>query len=339
MYGLKDLKAFFKEQDINVVIAADGETRSHETVNHQLVLRTPAGGVSVGFDALARASSATYIARGKTFDDQLAVDRDGKVHIGFNGDSYTLKRLFLSERDTRDYYYGFSNQTLWPLCHAAFERPVFNKDWFEGYARVNRQFADAIADEIGDKKTFVWINDYQLSLVPTYLGKRKDVAVGFFWHIPWPTWEIFRTLPQKRDILWSLLSCDFLAFHRGYQMRNFMETVSRELEARIDEERGKIYFDEHTLKVMSLPMGIDTDVIESLVKPQNGEGTMLADALRKTLGIKKSPALLRDHDPLHTLFERYKIILGVDRLDYTKGILERLDGIDRFLDLNPEYRE
>ena len=181
MYGFEDLKEFFHEQDVNVIIAADGETRSHATVNHQLILKTPAGGVSVGFDALARASHATYIARGKSADDQRAVGRDGKVLIEHEKGVYTLKRLFLSERETHDYYFGYSNQTLWPLCHVAFEKPVFNKDWYEGYTNVNRQFAEAIKAEIKPgKKNLVWINDYQLSLVPTYLGKRNDVAVGFF---------------------------------------------------------------------------------------------------------------------------------------------------------------
>src|SRR5262249_49992262 len=151
--------------------------------------------------------------------------------------------------------YGFSNQTLWPMMHVAFERPVFQKEWFEQYKRVNGKFARAIQSELRPDSV-VWINDYQLALVPSFLKRTKEQSVGFFWHIPWPTWEVFRILPQKKELLESLLKCDFIAFHRGYQVENFLETVERELEARIERETKRVFYKNHITTAVNLPMGI-----------------------------------------------------------------------------------
>lgn len=345
MTSYPDLKEFLTEQHTKLIIVADGQTRSHEIRDGKIIQKTPAGGVSVAFDALARAGNATYIARGRTEDDRKVLDANSKVRIESLDGDYTLKRIFLTEKETDDYYFGFSNQTLWPLCHVAFEKPEFNKEWYEGYKAVNKRFADAIKEELDGSKTLVWINDYQLSLVPTYLGKHENVSVGMFWHIPWPTWEVFRILPGKKDILWSLLSCDFMAFHRRYQASNFMTTVDRELEARIDRETNTIFFGGNTLRVESLPMGIDTDVISSLVTPKAKE-TYLVDILRDMFQVdspeEDSETAKNEEvnkDPLDVYFDKYKVILGVDRLDYTKGLLQRLMALDAFFANYPEYRE
>ncbi len=338
MSDYSDLASFFKEKKLNVIIAAEGETRTHSSVNNEVVLKTPAGGVSVAFDTLATAAQATYIARGRTPEDLKMVDKHGKVTISADEGSYTLKRLFIPEEDINSYYFGFSNQTLWPLCHVAFEKPLFREEWYAGYTRVNRLYAQAIKDEIRGKsgKTFVWINDYQLALVPAFLGKQKDVTVGFFWHIPWPTWEIFRILPHKKDILWSLLSCDFLAFHRGYQVRNFLSTVDNELEVRIDHERHKVHFDKNVLTVMNLPMGLDTEVIRSHATVP--EDSFITSVIQQVFGIKAATQTNeKKKETIHDLFEKYQVILGIDRLDYTKGLPQRLDAIDIFLERNPKY--
>lgn len=339
MTTFEDLKKSFQDSGYKLIIVADGETRSHEKTKEGTVLKTPAGGVSVSFDAVCRATNATYIARGKTDGDREVVDERGKVEITTPDGDYTLKRLFFSEQEIDEYYFGFSNQTLWPLCHTTFERPIFRQEWYEGYKVVNKRFAEAIQEEIVGK-TFVWINDYQLSLVPTYLGKQKDVVVGCFWHIPWPTWETFRIMPYKKDILWSLLSCDYLAFHRNYQVRNFLETVAQEMEARIDRDRNRVFFDENALQVASEPMGVDTDVIKTLVTPQPKQ-TYLIDMLRQALDIPETKEEEKGSktDPLTKYFDKYKVILGIDRLDYTKGLLYRLQAVDAFFANNPEYIE
>jgi trehalose 6-phosphate synthase len=212
----------------------------------------------------------------------------------------------------------------------AFEEPQFNEEWFKGYKKINQLFADAILDEVKEK-TLVWLHDYQLSLVPALLGRPKDSIIAMFWHIPWPTWEVFRILPYKKEILISLLSCDFLAFHRGYQARNFLTTVERELECRIDQETQKVYYNNNVTQVKSYPLGIDIDVIRSMVHKEE-EDTVLSQTIRDLLGIQGTKP-----NPLDWYFKKYKVIFGVDRLDYTKGIGHRLRALDRFFEKNPQY--
>jgi trehalose 6-phosphate synthase len=338
MTSFYDLRDFFSQQGYKVIIAADGETRMHVRKDDQLIMQNVHGGVATALDTLAQASKATYIGRARTEEDREGVDKKGKVVIKGAEEDYTLKRIFLTEKEIDDYYFGFSNQTLWPLCHAAFEKPIFNKEWYEGYKAVNQKFAKAIREEISGK-TFVWIQDYQLALVPLFLGRQKDVVTSLFWHIPWPTWEIFRVLPVKRDILWSLLSTDFLAFHRGYQAKNFMTTVQRELAVMVDDEKRMIHFDKNNTTVRNLPLGIDVDVIKNIVAPPLEESFLLKMLRDMVGGNKPEETAKQKSDDLDTFFRNYKVILGVDRLDYTKGVPYRLRAIEAFFDKYPNYRK
>lgn len=332
MTSFRDLASFFKSQDFRVIIAADAETRISKRQDGKIVSKIPAGGVAIALDPIARASHATYIGRGKTEEEREIARGNGKIKIENANGAYTLKRLFFSEQDFDSYYNGFANQTLWPLCHVAFERPQFRSSWYEGFKKVNETFANAIREEIEKSrgKTLVWINDYHLCLVPKYLGKQENTIVSMFWHIPWPTWEVFRILPYKGEIVESLLTCNFLAFHRGYHVRNFLETAQREFAVRVDEETNKVYFNRNTTTVRNLPMGIDTDIVKSLLEKEGREGFLtriLTDVLGKTS--KKADII--------SLFKQNKIILGIDRLDYTKGLLLRLNALDRFLEKYPKY--
>ncbi|MCL5970209.1 MAG: trehalose-6-phosphate synthase, partial [Patescibacteria group bacterium] len=225
-----------------------------------------------------------------------------------------------------------SNSTLWPLCHVAFERPDFEKNSYEVFKKVNQKFAKAINEEIKGK-TFIWVNDYQLCLVPKLIQRQKDTVIGMFWHIPWPTWEVFRILPQKKEILESLLSCDFIAFHRGYQARNFLDTIGREFEARIDQETNRVYFNKRFTTVKNLPMGIDTEAIESMLE-KGKKSPVIQHIAKKVFRIAIKRSINDDYD---LLFERYKVILGVDRLDYTKGLRLRLLTLDKFFEKNKKY--
>jgi trehalose 6-phosphate synthase/phosphatase len=320
MITFEDLKKYQSNQDFKVIIAADASTRSATLKNGKLDFKIPAGGVGVAFDPISKAVNATYIGRGKVDEVEIFKHkRQVKSKITDANGSYDLVKLFFSDEELEDYYYGFANQTLWPLCHVAFERPQFKDSWFEGYVKVNHKYADAIKSEL-KKKNFVWVNDYHLCMVPSLLKNPKNTTIGMFWHIPWPTWEIFRIMPHKKEILESLLSCDYLAFHRGYHMRNFINTVERELEARIDLETQKIYYKGKVTTVSYLPMGIDADVIKSLSGPKK--------ALTKDLPKKEE---------FEDLFSKYKVILGVDRLDYTKGLALRLWALDLFFKKYPKY--
>ncbi|MBI2074668.1 MAG: trehalose-6-phosphate synthase [Candidatus Levybacteria bacterium] len=331
MLSFYDLRDFFAAQDFKLVMAAEAQTRIHREKNGKIVSTLPIGGVSVGLDPVAKASKAIYIARGKTPQDRQVADSKGKYLVKDPDGDYTLKRLFFPEDEAEKYYDGFSIQTLWPLCHVAFERPEFNDDWYEGYKKVNQRFAQAIKEEIKGK-TFIWINDFQLSLVPKYLDKSKDTVVAMFWHIPWPTWEAFRVLPYKKEILESLLNCDFLAFHRGYQAKNFIDTARRELELRVDEERGRLHYNDHITTVGSLPMGIDTDVVRSFVEKEDSEENLLSMIIKNILGVSKK------RSKLDKFFDKNKVILGIDRLDYTKGLRVRLFALDKFFEKNPGSR-
>jgi len=332
MSNFKDLNNFFKSREYRMIIAADGEPRVSILKDGNIKTENPAGGVAIALDSIAQATEALYIGRAKNAGEKASLDKNDMMKIkGTNGD-YDLKRLFFSDKDVEGYYAGFSNQTLWPLCHIAYEEPKWTDDWFKKYRLVNEKFADAIKKSLRpDEKTFIWIHDYHLALVPHLLGRQKNAVIAMFWHIPWPTWEIFRILPYKNEILKSLLSCDFLAFHRGYQARNFLQTVERELQTRIDAETQSVHFEKHVTYVKNLPLGIDVDIVKSMIKngePENG----LRRALKETLNVSE-----HDH-PTDWYFEKYKVIFGADRLDYTKGLRHRLRSLDRFFEKNPQYR-
>jgi len=316
---LDSLTAFADTLNCQVIIAADGQTRTHTRENGRVVEQTPAGGVGVALDRVSQVLNATYVTRSRTPEDQQVTDDEGKTTVRGKDGSYTLKRIEASEEETEQYYYGFSNQSLWPLFHPAFEKPIFDREWFEGYATVNRRFAEAINAEITGR-ILIWVNDYQLSLVPSMLERSEDVALAFFWHIPWPSWEMFRILPQRREILESLLCCNYIGFHTEEYARNFLAAVQHELDATIDERTLTAQYDGRRIRVGALPVGVDSDVIREQME-QEDEPT-------------ESPAKA----PYTALCDRQAVILGADRLDYTKGIQERLEGLDHFFTRFPEWR-
>lgn len=336
MTTASDLQNFFKTRDYKMIIAADAEPRVSRLINGKVVTENPAGGVSVALDSIAQATNAIYIGRAKNDEEKNIPTKNGLLTIKGSNGEYSLKRLFLNPTDVENYYSGFSNQTLWPLCHIAYEEPRWTEEWYKTYRKVNQAYAAAIKKSIPwNKKTFIWINDYQLALVPLFLGRPKNTVVSMFWHIPWPTWEIFRILPYKDELLKSMLQSDFLAFHRGYQARNFLQTVDRELQTRIDDETGTVYFNKNATQVKNLPMGIDVDVVKSILKGHTENG----DGLKKAIQESFSDAAEADGHSIDWYFSKYKVIFGVDRLDYTKGLRNRLLSLERFFEKNPGYRK
>lgn len=338
MDSFTDLSKKFQEKKLHMIIVADAEPVVAVKKNGQFTTFVPAGGVAVALEPLARASHGVYIARGKTSDEKTISAQ--KITIGQENSRYELKRIFLSDQEMDGYYYGFSNQTLWPMMHIAFERPVFKNTWYEQYKKVNAKFAKAIQSEM-KKESVIWINDYQLALVPSLIKQTNGQSIGFFWHIPWPAWEIFRTLPQKKEILESLLLCDFIAFHRSYQAENFLETVERELEARIERETKRVFYKNHITTVVNLPMGIDVDVVKQLAQPTVTEiekkQPKFLQFFKQFFPKKKTIETPRKELPYRNVFKKNRIILGVDRLDYTKGLRKRLEAIDTFFTKNPKY--
>ena len=305
-----------------VVVASNREPYLHYLKEGKLAYLKPAGGATHTLDSILQACGGTWIAYGSGPADKKAVDAEDKVPLPPEDPSYTLKRIWLSKDEADGYYYGFSNQALWPLCHIVYTRPIFRRSDWEYYQRVNKMFAEAVLKEIGSNKAFVWIQDYHLALLAKYIKqKRKDVICAQFWHIPWPNPEAFRICPVKKELLEGLLANDMLGFHVRYYGENFISTVEKEIEARIDKERTSVICHGHETMIRAFPISVDFQKISEDVDSRE---------------IKERSARFREE---FSLSEDVKIILGLDRIDYTKGIPERIRAIGQLLEKYPEYKE
>ena len=280
------------------------------------------GGVSVALDALMRERGGTWIAHGAGDADREVVDENDRVRVPPDAPAYTLKRIWLSPEEEHRYYEGFANEGLWPTCHTAHVRPIFrSEDWAE-YRSVNARFAEAIAGELSDASPAIFIQDYHLALVAGELRRRRPgVRTALFWHIPWPHPDRLRMCPWRREIMTGLLANDLLAFQLERDRRNFLLCVKEDLP--VEVERGVVRLDGRATRVVSAPIGVDFDRITRVASDPS--------LARQTSRLRRK---LRLDDP------RIRIVgVGVDRLDYTKGIPERLEAIDRLLTQLPELRD
>lgn len=279
-----------------------------------------AGGVVTALDPVMQACNGIWVAYGNGNADRTVSDREGKIKVPPHDPRYTLKRVWLSKEEENGHYYGYSNQALWPLCHMAFQRPVFKAENWSYYRSVNRKFADAVLKEVGKNKAFVFIQDYHLALLPKYLKESSSkMVLAHFWHIPWPNYETFRICPQKRQILEGLLSNDLLGFHIRYHCDNFLSVVEREIEAKIDHERFSITRGGHQTLIRPYPISVDFEGINKTSDSPEVKAAM--------------DAIIEEHE-----LGGVKVILGLDRIDYTKGIPERLLAVDLLLDKHPELK-
>lgn len=307
-----------KLKDRKLLLVSNREPYAHVRRGEEIVTIRNAGGLTIALDSIARAFHSTWVCHGGANADFEVVDGNGMVLVPPGEGSYRLKRLKLTEREEQGYYEGFSNETLWPLCHVCYVRPKFIQSDWEVYEGVNQKFAQAVADT-AEPGSIIFLQDYHLCRVAHYLkALRPDLVTVLFWHIPWPNPEIFRILPWKKEILEGLLANDILGFHLKYHAENFLETVDMELESRIDWEHLRVERSGHVTKVNHYPISID---FESIYR--QSEAPSIAKVCQTLVQEKR--------------LEGRKLILGVDRLDYTKGIPERLEAFDRLLDSHPEY--
>ena len=280
------------------------------------------GGVSVALDALMRERGGTWIAAGSGKADAEVVDAHDRVEVPPDAPSYVLRRVWLSADDERRYYDGFSNEGLWPLAHTVHVRPRFRSEDWSAYQRVNKRFAAAVASELTDEHAPVFIQDYHLALVAEELRRLEPgVRTAFFWHIPWPHPDRLRICPWRAEIMKGLLANDLLAFQLERDRKNFLLADPGGLAATADKA-GLVTIDGHTTRVIAVPIGVDFDRIDRIARDPALDGEVAR--------------LFRDErldDPAIAT-----IGVAVDRLDYTKGILERLDAIERLLVLRPELR-
>ncbi|QVL33492.1 trehalose-6-phosphate synthase [Telmatocola sphagniphila] len=280
----------------------------------------PAGGLTTALDPVMQACGALWVAHGSGDADQEVSDAKGRIGVPPDDPRYTLKRIWLTLNEEKGYYYGFANSSLWPLCHQVYSRPTFDPDHWDIYRRVNHKFAESILEEVGNEPALVFVQDYHFALLPKILkDARPDLVVAQFWHIPWPSPEVFRVCPWYQEIIEGMLGNDLLAFHIQNHCNNFLDTVDRTLECRLDWEHFSVLRNGHTTRVRPHPISVDP--------------TLSEEYLDQDWQIRA-----RQFRDKYQLGDR-KLIVGVDRLDYTKGIPERLRAVDRLLMTHPEWVE
>ncbi|MFH0839961.1 MAG: trehalose-6-phosphate synthase [Candidatus Omnitrophota bacterium] len=277
----------------------------------------PASGVVTAIDPILRACGGTWIAHGSGTEDKKFVNSKNKLGVPPKDNRYILKRVFLTKKEEEGYYYGFSNEGLWPLCHVTHTRPIFRETDWQMYKKVNLKFAESILEELPANNPFVFIQDYHFTLLPAMIKeKRPDATVALFWHIPWPNPEVFAICPYQKEILDGMLACDLIGFHVQFQCNNFIDTANRLIECRVDTEKFSVVRGNKETFVRAFPISVDGYMSGSIPKVNEEE-------------VRKIKQELELEDKF--------VAVAVDRIDYTKGIIERILAIDRFLEKYPEY--
>ena len=304
-----------------VVILANREPYiHHRTEDGRIEIQHPASGLVTALEPVIRACSGVWVAHGSGSADRDTVDRRDHVNVPPGEESYQIRRVWLSEEEQQGYYYGFSNEGLWPLCHVAHARPVFRAEDWRQYRAVNQKFADAVCSEVDSKDPIILVQDYHFALAPAMIRKRLPAAtVLVFWHIPWPNAERMGICPWRNDLLEGMLGSSILGFHTQLHCNNFMDSVDRYLETRIDREQNAVVMHGHRTLIRPYPIALEWPV--RWVESADGPDECRAQVWRQ-LALKPD-ALLG---------------VGVDRLDYTKGVEERLLAVELLLERHPEYR-
>jgi trehalose-6-phosphate synthase len=308
----------FQDRPVFVVSNREPYMHLHRGKNTEAIV--PASGLVTALEPILRACDGTWIAHGSGEADRDTVDSHDRLRVPPDEPQYTLRRVWLTREEEEGYYYGFSNEGLWPLCHIAHTRPIFRSSDWEDYQAANQKFARAVLEEMeGIREPAVLIQDYHFALLPRLVKeKRPDARVAVFWHIPWPNPQAFGICPWQRELLDGMLGADLIGFHVQSHCNFFLETVAQVLESRVDWEHFAVSRSGHVTRVKPFPISVD-------FSGSNGSAPDMKvwdrAALIKELGINA-----------------VYLGVGVDRVDYTKGILERLRGVERFLDKYPDYR-
>jgi alpha,alpha-trehalose-phosphate synthase [UDP-forming] len=302
-------------------VISNREPYIHTRQGGAITVTVPPSGLVTAIEPILRVCHGTWVAQGSGNADREAVDSHDRLQVPPDDPRYTLRRVWLSAEEEEGYYYGFANEGLWPLCHMAHTRPTFRATDWEYYNQVNARFADAVAEEMaGEENPVVLIQDYHFALLPRMVKDRMPHArVAIFWHIPWPNPEAFSICPWQQELLDGLLGADLIGFHVQAHCNNFLSTVDRVLEARVDWEHFSVKRKDHWSSVLPFPISV-----EFLAEAEDSAGNDAAEArsaLVAELGIEAS-----------------LLGVGVDRLDYTKGILERFQAIESFFESYPRYQ-
>lgn len=305
----------------HVVVVANREPYIHERgADGGIKVSHPASGLVTALEPVMRACSGVWVAHGSGSADRETADAKGRVRVPPGEESYLLRRVWLSREEEQGYYAGFANEGLWPLCHMAYARPTFRLEDWKHYQAVNQKFVDAVCEEVDSEAPVILVQDYHFALVPRMIRERLPKAtVITFWHIPWPNAEAFGVCPWRNELLQGLLGSSIIGFHTQLHCNNFAEAAGRFLESRIDREQTAVVHQERTTLIRPYPISVEwpNRWVKDALTPEECRASVW-----KELGLAPD-ALLG---------------IGVDRLDYTKGIEERLLAVERLLEHSPEFR-
>jgi trehalose 6-phosphate synthase len=304
-----------------VIIVSNREPYIHNfDADHRPVMQVPASGMVTALEPVMRACSGVWVAHGAGTADRDTVDRYDQIQVPPGDPAYTLRRVWLTDEQEQGYYYGFSNEGIWPLCHLAYVRPAFRAGDWRAYEEVNAKFAEVVAAESNTDSPVVLIQDFHFALLPQLIRKKIPKAtIALFWHIPWPNAETFGVCPWKREILLHMLSADILGFHTRYHCQNFLDAVDRFVECQIDHEHFTVTLQGHVCLVAPYPISIEW--------PPRW--------LQRLPDVAGCRAAIRQR---HGVGPEVCIGLGVERWDFTKGIIERFHALEVLLDKNPRHR-
>ncbi len=302
--------------DAELIVVSNREPYVHEKDGDRIRLHVPASGLVSALEPITRTCKGTWIAHGGGSADRETVDARDRLAVPPSDPSYTLRRVWLSDEEYNGYYSGFANEGLWPLCHIAFTRPIFRAADWECYRAVNRKFAEVVVQEAKTDSPVILVQDYHFALLPRLIREKLPNAIIItFWHIPWPNSEIFGVCPWRDEILDGLLGSSILGFHIQLHCNNFIECVDRYLEARIDRESSSISYGGNMTTVNPYPISIEWP--EEAKPARAGPRARIFESLGLPLDVKMA--------------------LGVERLDYTKGILDRFHALDEFFHQHSDW--
>jgi trehalose-6-phosphate synthase len=310
-------------QDGHLVVVSNREPYVHQRNGKTLDVVVPPSGLVTALEPVLNACDGTWIAHGSGNADAEVVDAADRLRVPPEDPRYTLRRVWLTKEQEEGYYYGFANEGLWPLCHIAHTRPLFRATDWQYYQEVNSKFATAVLEEIENvRNPVVLVQDYHFALVPRLIKEqRPDARVAIFWHIPWPNPEAFGICPWQRQLVDGLLGADLIGFHIQSHCNNFLETVDRVVESRVDREHFSVLRQDHRTIVRPFSISVDFTGDDAAEGNNHGFNYLERTALLRSLGV-----------------EATFMGIGVDRVDYTKGILERFLAIERFLEKYPSYQ-
>jgi trehalose-6-phosphate synthase len=302
--------------DGDLIVVSNREPYVHERVRGRIQLQVPASGLVSALEPVVRTCAGTWIAHGSGSADMEMVDANGRIAVPPSSPAYTLRRVWLTEEEYKGYYSGFANEGLWPLCHIAFERPIFRAADWECYQAVNRKFADVVLEEVKTDRPIILVQDYHFALLPRLIREKlPDAVIITFWHIPWPNAEVFGVCPWRQEILDGLLGSSILGFHIQLHCNNFLDSVDRFLEARIDREDSSVSYGGDATVVHPYPISIEWP------EERRPAGRRARERVFQKFGLP----------------DDMKMALGVERLDYTKGILDRFRALDEFFEQHSDW--